>query len=171
MNSLFQALSHIPQFRHVVYNMPLPYTLLNHITANNNEQQGQVEGQVDLSASTSTALASSKKDPKSINSISLALQRVFYHLQTSLQAVSTKQLTTSFGWDTADSFMQHDVQEFSRVLMDSLESTLKQSHDTDTGIDQNVMNRLFEGLSESYVKCLNVPFESNRREPFLDISL
>lgn len=44
--------------------------------------------------------------------IALALQRVFYNLQISSSAVSTKQLTTSFGWDSVDAFQQHDVQEF-----------------------------------------------------------
>jgi ubiquitin carboxyl-terminal hydrolase 7 len=48
-------------------------------------------------------------------SVPLALQRIFYQLQTSEHAVSTTELTRSFGWDTLDSFMQHDVQEFNRV--------------------------------------------------------
>ena len=43
-------------------------------------------------------------------SIPLALQRIFYKLQYSDHSVSTKQLTKSFGWDTYDTFMQHDVQ-------------------------------------------------------------
>ena len=30
--------------------------------------------------------------------------------------VGTKKLTKSFGWDTMDIFMQHDVQELSRVV-------------------------------------------------------
>lgn len=37
----------------------------------------------------------------------------------------TIELTKSFGWDTLDSFMQHDVQEFNRVLQDNLESKMK----------------------------------------------
>ena len=37
------------------------------------------------------------------------------------KAVGTKKLTKSFGWETLDSFMQHDVQEFLRVLLDKLE--------------------------------------------------
>jgi ubiquitin carboxyl-terminal hydrolase 7 len=58
-------------------------------------------------------------------SIPLALQRVFYNLQFSEQPVATTELTKSFGWDTLDSFMQHDVQEFNRVLQDTLESKMK----------------------------------------------
>jgi ubiquitin carboxyl-terminal hydrolase 7 len=49
-------------------------------------------------------------------SVPLAMQRVFYELQFSDHAVATKKLTKSFGWDTWDSFMQHDVQELSRVV-------------------------------------------------------
>lgn len=31
------------------------------------------------------------------------------------------------GWETLDSFMQHDVQEFLRVLLDKLESKMKKT--------------------------------------------
>ena len=46
----------------------------------------------------------------STKSVGLALQRVFNDLQFSDKAVGTKKLTKSFGWETLDSFMQHDVQ-------------------------------------------------------------
>lgn len=76
-------------------------------------------------------------------SVALALQRVFYHLQTSDQPVGecswinchdlphdsqisgTTELTKSFGWKSLDSFLQHDVQEFNRVLQEKLESKMK----------------------------------------------
>ncbi|GBP29737.1 Ubiquitin carboxyl-terminal hydrolase 7 [Eumeta japonica] len=61
----------------------------------------------------------------STRSVALALQRVFYELQFSDKPVGTKKLTKSFGWETLDSFMQHDVQEFLRVLLDKLESKMK----------------------------------------------
>ena len=48
-------------------------------------------------------------------SVALALQRVFHELQFLDKPVGTKKLTKSFGWETLDSFMQHDVQEFLRV--------------------------------------------------------
>lgn len=54
-------------------------------------------------------------------SVALALQRLFYQLQYAADSVGTTELTKSFGWDSLDSFMQHDVQEFSRVLLDNLE--------------------------------------------------
>lgn len=42
-----------------------------------------------------------------------------------IQLVGTTELTKSFGWKSLDSFMQHDVQEFNRVLQDKLESKMK----------------------------------------------
>ena len=58
-------------------------------------------------------------------SVSLALQRVFYQLATSQTSVGTTELTRSFGWNSLESFMQHDVQEFNRVLQDNLEGKMK----------------------------------------------
>ena len=51
-------------------------------------------------------------------SVALALQRVFHELQFHDKPVGTKKLTKSFGWETLDSFMQHDVQEFLRCSLD-----------------------------------------------------
>ena len=45
--------------------------------------------------------------------------------QYSDTSVATKELTKSFGWDTYDSFMQHDVQELNRVLCEKLEDKMK----------------------------------------------
>jgi len=97
--------------------------------------------------------------------IGYALQRVFYALQTGNKGVSTKQLTQSFGWGSIDSFMQHDVQEFCRVLLDSLDTTAKK---TSLG---NVIASLFEGKSQAYIKCINVDFKSQRDETFWDLSI
>ena len=52
----------------------------------------------------------------STKSVGLALQRVFNDLQFSDKAVGTKKLTKSFGWETLDSFMQHDVQVIAIIL-------------------------------------------------------
>ena len=46
-------------------------------------------------------------------------------LQFGDSSVSTKDLTKSFGWDTMEGFMQHDVQELNRVLCDNLEEKMK----------------------------------------------
>ncbi|TFK29868.1 ubiquitin carboxyl-terminal hydrolase 5 [Coprinopsis marcescibilis] len=98
-------------------------------------------------------------------SVPLALQRVFYHLQTSDQPVGTTELTKSFGWKSLDSFLQHDVQEFNRVLQDKLESKMKGTQ------AEGAIQKLFVGKMKSYIKCSNVEYESSRIEDFNDIQL
>lgn len=98
-------------------------------------------------------------------SIALALQRVFYNLQFSNTAVGTTELTKSFGWDSLEAFRQHDVQEFNRVLQDNLEIKMK-----NTPADGAIKN-LFVGRMKSYIKCINVNFESSRLEDYYDIQL
>jgi ubiquitin carboxyl-terminal hydrolase 7 len=46
-------------------------------------------------------------------------------LQYSSSAVSTKDLTNSFGWTSYDTFMQHDIHELNRVLCEKLEEKMK----------------------------------------------
>lgn len=67
------------------------------------------------------------ENEKPQDSIPLALMRVFYRLQFDKGAVDTKELTKSFGWDTIDSFLQHDVQELARVLIDNLEKKMEKT--------------------------------------------
>ncbi|KAI0029861.1 cysteine proteinase [Vararia minispora EC-137] len=98
-------------------------------------------------------------------SVALALQRVFYHLQTSDQPVGTTELTKSFGWTSLDSFLQHDVQEFNRVLTDKLESKMKGTK------AEGAIAKLFVGKMKSYIKCVNVDYESSRIEEFNDLQL
>lgn len=98
-------------------------------------------------------------------SVALALQRVFHELQFSDKPVGTKKLTKSFGWEALDSFMQHDVQEFLRVLLDKLEVKMKS-----TSIEGTIP-KLFEGKMISYIKCKNIDYKSTRTETFYDIQL
>ncbi|KAG6878712.1 hypothetical protein C0993_011527 [Termitomyces sp. T159_Od127] len=105
------------------------------------------------------------EDDHPTESVALALQRVFYHLQTSDQPVGTTELTKSFGWKSLDSFLQHDVQEFNRVLQDKLESKMKSTK------AEGAIAKLFVGKMKSYIKCVNVDYESSRIEEFNDIQL
>ena len=97
--------------------------------------------------------------------VPLALQCVFHELQHSDKPVGTKKLTKSFGWESLDSFMQHDVQELCRVLLDNLESKMKGTSVVGT------INWLLEGKTISYIKCKNVDYKSEREESFYDIQL
>lgn len=101
----------------------------------------------------------------SATSVALALQRVFHDLQFSNHPVGTKKLTKSFGWETVDSFMQHDVQEFLRVLLDKLENKMKK---TDV---ESTIPALFEGKMLSFIECKHVSYASTRLETFYDIQL
>ena len=104
-------------------------------------------------------------------------------LQYSDKAVGTKKLTKSFGWETLDSFMQHDVQEFLRVLLDKLESKMKKTcvegtipksvYDFVIFLSSNflLLLRLFEGKMISYIRCKNVDYKSTRTESYYDIQL
>jgi ubiquitin carboxyl-terminal hydrolase 7 len=133
-----------------------------------------------------------RSDP--VKSLSLALQRAFVELQTSTDPVSTLGLTKSFGWDSYESFVQHDAQEFERILLEGLENGMKEAEKLNTNTNTNTttnektdqmqldptksspslqeqLKRLFCGKMESYIKCVNVDYESRRPEEFWDLQL
>jgi len=96
-----------------------------------------------------------------------------------LTSEGTTELTKSFGWKSLDSFLQHDVQEFNRVLQDKLESKMKvrlpNRGSTKFGTDftykqgtkaEGAIAKLFLGKMKSYIKCVNVDYESSRIEEF-----
>lgn len=93
------------------------------------------------------------------------LQRLFYQLQTSSNAVGTTELTKSFGWETKHVFEQQDVQELSRLLMDRLELKMKNTE------AEKLLSNLFSAKVRTYISCINVPYESRRVEDFWDIQL
>ncbi|KAI3914507.1 hypothetical protein MKW92_004446 [Papaver armeniacum] len=104
-------------------------------------------------------------DLASGSSIPLALQTLFYKLQYKKGSVGTKELTKSFGWNTHESFMQHDVQELNRVLCEKLENKMKGT------VAEGTIQHLFEGHHMNYIECINVDYKSTRKESFYDIQL
>lgn len=107
-----------------------------------------------------------QKEGKRDLCIILQLQLLFSKLQISQShSIETTGLTQSFGWDQRESFQQHDVQEFCRVLFDAIEKSVK---DTD---QSNLIQKLYEGKYVDYVKCLKCNNESVREDKFLDLSL
>ncbi|CAA2970001.1 ubiquitin carboxyl-terminal hydrolase 12-like [Olea europaea subsp. europaea] len=105
------------------------------------------------------------KNDNPSGSIPLALQSLFYKLQYNDTSVATKELTKSFGWDTYDSFMQHDVQELNRVLCEKLEDKMKRT------VVEGTIQQLFEGHHMNYIDCINVDYKSARKESFYDLQL
>ncbi|KAL7275777.1 ubiquitin-specific protease ubp15 [Rhizina undulata] len=104
-------------------------------------------------------------ESENLTNSALTLQRLFFRLQFSDEAVSTDELTKSFGWETQDIFAQQDVQELNRVLMENLEQKMK-----GTGVE-NFLTKLFVGKTKTYIKCINVDYTSERIEDFWDIQL
>ncbi|XP_058066376.1 ubiquitin carboxyl-terminal hydrolase 47 [Anopheles bellator] len=99
-------------------------------------------------------------------SIPYQLQKLFVNLQTSPKSsVETTDLTRSFGWDSAEGWQQHDIQELCRVMFDALEHKFKHTKQAD------LINRLYEGRMIDYVKCLECNTEKQREDKFLDIPL
>ena len=98
-------------------------------------------------------------------SIPMALQQLFFNMQYSKNSVSTTRLTTSFGWGAMEAFVQHDVQELLRVLLDNLSEKMKS-----TPLEGTIDN-MFGGKLKNYVQCVNVDYGSSWLEPFYDIQL
>ncbi|KAF8857498.1 hypothetical protein BDZ45DRAFT_744311 [Acephala macrosclerotiorum] len=105
------------------------------------------------------------QDEESLTNSAYTLQRLFYQLQTSNNAVGTNELTKSFGWETRHIFEQQDVQELSRKLMERMEEKMKGTE------AQDILPRLFCGKVRTYISCINVDYESRRSEDFWDIQL
>ncbi|KAH8790439.1 hypothetical protein DL96DRAFT_1664651 [Flagelloscypha sp. PMI_526] len=90
----------------------------------------------------------------------LDLQHLFYNLQTSDRSVGTDQFIRSFGWTSADDLLQADPEEFQRVLFYKLEPKL-----------EGPIKKMFVGKMKSYIRCIDVNFESSRVEEFDSLQL
>jgi len=105
------------------------------------------------------------QDEETLQNSAYTLQRLFYQLQSSNNAVGTNELTKSFGWETRHIFEQQDVQELSRKLMERMEEKMKGTE------AENVLPKLFCGKVRTYISCINVQYESRRVEDYWDIQL
>ncbi|GAM84050.1 hypothetical protein ANO11243_020410 [Dothideomycetidae sp. 11243] len=90
---------------------------------------------------------------------------LFYRLQTDPLAVSTAELTQSFGWESRQIFEQQDVQELSRILMEKMEDKMKGTE------AEKALPNMFVGKMKTYLKCINVDYESSRIEDFWDLQM
>lgn len=102
---------------------------------------------------------------REVSQSAYALQRLFYRLQADQVAVSTQELTHSFGWESRQIFEQQDVQELSRILMDKLEARMRGTE------AQDALPKMFIGKMKTYLRCINVEYESSRTEDFWDLQL
>ncbi|CAG8496942.1 5449_t:CDS:10, partial [Scutellospora calospora] len=95
-------------------------------------------------------------------SISSALQRIFYQLNISETSVKTTELIKFFGWNK---FFINDVREFIRIMLDDLKNNMKS-----TKADGKI-SELFAGTIKTYIKCVDVDYEFIRVEDYYDIQL
>lgn len=102
---------------------------------------------------------------RAASSSAYALQRLFFRLQSDSSAVSTQELTHSFGWESRQIFEQQDVQELSRILMEKLEARMKGT------AAEKALPDMFIGKMKTYLRCINVDYESSRTEDYWDLQL
>jgi len=192
MNSLIQTLFMTPEFRNGLYNWSFDEKYRTEIEKqgvhNGKAENGTAEVATPPAADSDAAhngtaatngsakatangngagpFSAEEREKKERSSIPLQLQRLFARLQLcDVQAVKTKDLTKSFGWEDADAFTQHDVQELCRVLFDALEKNFQGTKQA------NLVNDLYQGKMKDYVQCKECKHESARVDHYLDIPL
>ncbi|EAY11931.1 Clan CA, family C19, ubiquitin hydrolase-like cysteine peptidase [Trichomonas vaginalis G3] len=98
-------------------------------------------------------------------SIVFNLQRLFALMEMSPYAVSTEELTVSFGWNEADTNVQHDIEEFSRVLMDAIKSKLEGTPEAAE------IQKMFCGEQIHHIEFPKVKKSLSNTEAFEDLQL
>lgn len=71
----------------------------------------------------------------------------------------------SFGWEGTEVFQQQDVQELTRVLFDALEECFRGTE------VENIIDQLYAGELIDYLRCMDVDYQSERVDKFLDFAL
>lgn len=131
MNSILQALYHLPIFRSLIYQMD-----------NSN----------------------AKSDDENIP---LNLQRLFAMMQLRIRpSVPTNELTKSFGWTDRETYMQHDIQEFCRIILDNLEKKMNKQPDL-----KDAISTLYRGEMRSRIEGVDVDYETTKNDYFYDLSM
>ena len=107
------------------------------------------------------------------DSIPLQLQKLFYRLQEPLRKVEeTKALTKSFQWSSNDVYIQQDIQELCRVLFEAIElSFFLSNNDINKDNDNNFLKKLYQGKTNSIIRCCECGYKSFNTDSFMDLSL
>lgn len=93
------------------------------------------------------------------------IQKLFVQLQVSDEPACARDLTRGFGWDENDAFMQHDIHEFLRKFIDTIESGLKKTEFSST------ISNLFRGRYSNQIKAINIEYFNEKIEDFYDLSV
>ena len=105
--------------------------------------------------------------------IPFQLQKLFYRLQHPIREVeSTSPLTQSFQWEYSELMVQQDIQELCRVLFEAIEMSIATScvYD-DVNVQQSFITALFQGETQSCIRCSECNALSTRNDCFLDVTL
>jgi len=165
LNSLIQTLYLTPEFRRMIYGFPRPWDLL--LRQVDKPKKGKNTKEDKAKEEKKPEGAPDDNQPDRSKDIIFQMQMLFSKMQfANVSSVSTSGLTTSFGWDNADIFVQHDVQELNRVLSDKLEEKMMEFKDAEYSVP-----KLYKGALLNMVQCMNCKRVSLREEDYYDISL
>ncbi|GBG23911.1 Ubiquitin carboxyl-terminal hydrolase 47 [Hondaea fermentalgiana] len=160
LNSLLQTLFFTKTFRERIYDWVKPPPQQG--GPDKNEDTTNTKTQGDKEDTAQVENEKGNNDDTETMCIPLQVQRLFARLQFAEEAaVTTNDLTTSFGWSDGDAFEQQDVQELARVLFDSLEQAR----------EGKALTEPFKGSLVDYIRCLRCSHRRARREDFQDLSL
>ncbi|KYQ88273.1 peptidase C19 family protein [Tieghemostelium lacteum] len=130
---------------------------INNTTTTSNNNNSSV---IDLVNPTTQKKANKKKGRR----ISYELQRLFSLLQSgNVFAISTEDLTKSFGWTDNQSLYQHDIHELNRILFDAIEHSIKNTKIED------IFNQLYKGSNIIRIVCQECKTVRDREEFYLDM--
>ena len=162
MNSLLQVLYHVPDFRRAIYSLPTSTAAVRTTTAPRLRLTQHQADPHSLALTVCQELGTSSR-------VVLELQRLFYRLQYAAARgaceVGTEGLTRSFGWGAREVLEQQDVQEFGRMLCETLQEHMRASGRPDD------VARLFEGSTLNSIRCTKVDFRSEREERWYDLQM
>lgn len=104
--------------------------------------------------------------------IPFQLQKLFYRLQHPIRDVElTSPLTRSFQWEYNELIIQQDIQELCRVLFEAIEMSIATSSVYDDRTHQSFITALYQGETQSCIRCMECNNVSTRSDSFLDITL
>jgi ubiquitin carboxyl-terminal hydrolase 47 len=98
--------------------------------------------------------------------IPLQLQLLFARLQLSAKgAVETTGLTRSFGWESAEMYVQHDIGELINVMLEHIE----RAADPESFLFKSVSS--FSGEISNVITCMSCGTKTRRAERFSSLPL
>jgi len=116
------------------------------------------------STTTTVTTTTNNSNKKKGRVIPYELQKLFALLQRgNVFALSTENLTKSFGWNSDESFHQQDIHELNRILFDAVEHSIKKTH------IETLFNDLYKGSFINRLYCTECGYSKETQESFQDI--